>query len=369
MKSVLWITWKDHKHPEAGGAEVVCRELTQRLAAEGHKVTILTCGYPGAAAREHEADTGIEFIRVGSSRYLHPFQALAHYARQLRGQYDVVIEEIQGSAPYFTTFLERKANRFVLYHQLGRLNWLYEVPKPFSYFGYWLLAPVATWLMSLSKAPVITVSDSTRQVLARYGFRPERTHVISEGLHFDPLSDIDSVNKYDRPTVLSFGSMRAMKRTIDQVKAFELAKEKMPELQMKIAGSASGRYGKEVMEYVKKSRYATDIEYVGKVSVQQKAELMQKSHVIVVTSVEEGWGLIVTEANGQGTPAVVYDVSGLRDSVRHDRTGVVTRQTPAALATGVVDLLSDPAKYERMRQSAWQWSREITFDKSYDDLK
>lgn len=367
MSKILWLTWKDHKHPEAGGAEVVARELTTRLVAEGHEVTILTCGYRGATVSE--VSDGIRFIRVGTSRYLHPFQALGYFARHLRGAFDVVIEEVQGSAPYYAVLVERKAKRFLLYHQLGRLNWLYEVPKPFSYVGYWLLAPVATRLAALAKAPVITVSNSTRQVLAGYGMDPARSHIISEGLHFDPLDSLDDVRKYDRPTLLSFGAMRAMKRTIDQIKAFEFAKHQLPGLQMKLAGSSSGAYGQKVMDYIGKSQYANDIEYLGKVSVEQKAELMQRSHAILVTSVEEGWGLIVSEANGQGTPAVVYDVSGLRDSVRHNQTGLVTAANPEALGRAAVRLLEDNELYERLRQNAWRWSKELTFEQSYQDFK
>lgn len=367
MSSVLWITWKDAKHPEAGGAEVVCHEITKRLVAEGNEVTILTCGYEGAASRENK--DGIEYIRVGTSRYLHPFQALAHYVQNLKGKYDIVIEEVQGAAPYFAVFFRGKAKCFLLYHQLGRLNWLYEVPKPFSYVGYSLLAPVATRLVSLAGTSVITVSESTRQVLAGYGFRADRTHIISEGLHFDALKSLKGIKKYSQPTLLSFGSMRAMKRTLDQVKAFEIAKKDMPKLQLKIAGSASSKYGQQVMDYIKASPHAADIEYLGRVDDKQKAELMQKSHLILVTSVEEGWGLIVSEANGQGTPAVVYDVSGLRDSVRNKITGIVIAPKPDAMAKAINDVLQDNKQYERLRQAAWLWSQELTFDKSYEDFK
>lgn len=367
MSKILWTTWKDHKHPGAGGAELVARELTLRMAAEGHDVTVLTCGYPGAPATELE--DGIRFIRVGSSRYFHPFQAMAYYVQHMRGRFDVVIEEIEGCAPYFIAFFERRAKRFLLYHQLGRINWLYEVPKPFSYIGYKVAAPAATRLIAMSKAPVITVSESTRNVLARYGFSKERTHIISEGLPVKPLKNLHDVTKYARPTVLSFGAMRAMKRTIDQIKAFEIARQQVPDLQMKIGGSTKGSYGNEVLRYIENSPYRQDIEVLGKVSTEAKAELMQKSHIIFVTSVEEGWGLTVSEANGQGTPAVVYDVSGLRDSVRHGETGIVTEPDPRALAAGAVELMDHRDKYERLRRNAWRWSKELTFDRSYADFK
>jgi glycosyltransferase involved in cell wall biosynthesis len=262
----------------------------------------------------------------------------------------------------------RGAKRFLFYHQLARKNWLYEVRAPFSYVGYRVLAPVATRLIALSHAPVITVSESTRQVLKPYGFKPEHTHIISEGLHFAPLPSLAKVHKYTRTTMLSFGAMRAMKRTLDQVRAFEIAKKILPDLQLKIAGDSSGAYGQKVLDYIAHSPYKADIEYLGRVSVAHKAQLMQRCHIIVVTSVEEGWGLIVSEAAGQGTPAVVYDVDGLRDSVQNGRTGLTTNPTPEALAHSVAQLLQDPAQYTRLQTNAHLFSKNLTFDQSYADF-
>lgn len=96
---------------------------------------------------------------------------------------------------------------------------------------------------------------------------------------------------------------------------------------------------------------------------------MQKCHLIMVTSVKEGWGLIVTEAASQGTPAVVYDVDGLRDSVRHQETGLIIRQnTPAAAAEAARQLFQDGPVYDRMKQKGQEWSKDITFTQSYKDF-
>jgi glycosyltransferase involved in cell wall biosynthesis len=366
--NILWTTWKDNGHPERGGAEVVCYELCKRLLADGHQVTLLTSTYPDAP---ETTLPGLCTIRVGSNRYVQPFQALWYYIRHLRNKYDVVIEEINGGAPYFAVLFGRKptTRRFVLYHQLARRNWPYEIKWPFWMIGYYVLVPAATWLLSRSRVPVITVSESTRQELAGFGFAPERTHIISEGLHdVTPLASIQTVKKYTVPTILSHGSMRAMKRTLEQVKAFEIAKRQLPNLRMKISGSSRSAYGKQVLDYIAHSPYTNDIEVLGSTTHAQKIEVMRRCHAITVTSVEEGWGLIVTEANSQGTPAVVYDVNGLRDSVRHLKTGIVTAENPAALADGVVSLFGQPAMYEALRQAAWQWSKHITFDQSYKDL-
>ena len=363
---ILWFTWKDHHHPTAGGAEKVLFELSQRLIADSHEVTWLTCGYEGAPARERL--DGVDIIRVGSNRFVHPFQALGYYMRHLRGKFDVVIEVVN-TAPYFGVFFGKGAKRFLFYHQLAREIWFYETKPPMSNVGYRVLEPLATKLLARAHVPTITVSESTRLDLARYGFELDDTHVISQGIQLQPIGDLRAATKFARRTMLSFGALRAMKRTKDQIKAFELAKQTMPDLQLKIAGSASDAYGREVLERIKRSPYAADIEYLGRISDADKAKLMQQSHVITVTSVKEGWGLIVSEAASQGTPAVVYDVDGLRDSVRDGETGVVTEPNPKALAKGIEALLRSDDTYTRLRWSAWDWSKQLTFDHAYHDFK
>lgn len=362
----LWLSWKDISHPLAGGAEVVLHELSKRMVQEGHEVTVLTARYKGS--QKFDTIDGIKIIRVGNNRYVHSLVALLYYIRHLRNKYDVVIEAIN-TAPYFSFLGKDSAKRLLFYHQLAREIWYLEAPFPISMIGYYILEPVSTFVLGKSKTDVVTISESSKRDLLRFGFSAKRIHVISEGSVLAPVKDVGGVKKYDTPTLLSLGAMREMKRTLEQVKAFEIAKQQMPELRMKIAGDASSEYGKSVLQYISASDYRDDIECLGRVPDAQRMELMQRCHVIGVTSIKEGWGLIVTEANSQGTPAVVYDVDGLRDSVRNGETGIVTRPKPEALADGIVSILHNQKQYTKMQRAGWEWSKHITFEQSLSDLK
>ena len=362
---ILWLAWKDYTHPQAGGAEVVLREFMQRQVADGHRVSLLTVRHKGAKAREML--DGIDIIRIGTNRYTHSFQALWHYVRHLRGRYDVVIETVN-TAPYLSILFKTRAKRFALAHQLAREVWFHELKSPLSHIGYYILEPTALRLMSRAKVPLITISESTKQDIAKFGWNPERTHIVSEGIEMTPVDDLRATTKYSRPTILSLGAMRGMKRTLHQIEAFEQAKKHIPDLRFKLAGDSKSPYGQQVLERIAASPYKDDIEYLGRVSPTDKITLMRRCHLIVVTSVKEGWGLIVTEAASQGTPAVVYDVDGLRDSVRNGETGIVSQPTPASMADGIVELLTDPQRYQAVRHNAWEWSQDITFDKGYQQF-
>ena len=357
---ILWFTWKDKKNPYAGGAEVVNDELARRLVKDGHEVIFIVRGHPGE--KKEEIVDGYKVVRVGNWHSVY-WKAYEYYKKNLVGWADLVIDEVN-TIPFFCKFYVKEKN-ILFFHQLCRKVWFFEMGFPTSFFGY-LAEPIYLWLLRDKK--VITVSESTKKDLMRFGFKKDRIKIISEGIELDPVSHL-KIEKYAKPTLLSLGSIRPMKRTDHILKAFELAKKELPELQFVIAGSVACAYGGKVLQSVNESFHRKSINYLGRVDKATKIDLMRKSHLIAVTSAKEGWGLIVTEANSQGTPAVVYDVDGLRDSVRHERTGFVCRKnTPKNLARKIVLLISDKERYEKMRGNAWEWSKEINFEKSYVDF-
>jgi glycosyltransferase involved in cell wall biosynthesis len=203
----------------------------------------------------------------------------------------------------------------------------------------------------------------------RNGFRSNNIHIIPEATNLPPVRSLSTVTKERRPTLLSLGSIRPMKRTLDQVKGFELAADRDPKLRLTIAGDATGAYGQNLLAYIAASRHAAAITYAGRPTDGQQLQLMRRSTAILATSVKEGWGLTVTEAAGQGTPAIVYDVDGLRDAVRPGATGLITTaNTPEALATAITKLTADPAIYQNLQHAAWTWARHLTFDRTYKEF-
>jgi glycosyltransferase involved in cell wall biosynthesis len=359
---VLWLSWKDIANPLAGGAELVSSELAKRLVRDGHELILLTAAFPNAKP-ELTVD-GYRVIRRGN-RFTVYLRAFMYVRKHLSDWPDLVIDEVN-TLPFFAKYYVRAPN-ILFVHMLCRKIWFYQIAFPLSVIGF-LLEPL--YLRLLADRPVITVSESTKADLVRYGFKPDNVSIISEGIKLRPLKDLKKIRKFKWPTVLSLGSIRPMKRTIDQIRAFELAKQSVPGLKMKIAGGIEGRYGRRVVEAARRSPYGSDIEIFGPVSDRNKAALMQHSHLILVTSIKEGWGLIVTEAASQGTPAIVYDADGLRDSVLDGETGLITHSNnPQYLAYKIVEALSDQSLYGHLQKRAWVWSKEINFDNSYKQFR
>jgi glycosyltransferase involved in cell wall biosynthesis len=100
-----------------------------------------------------------------------------------------------------------------------------------------------------------------------------------------------------------------------------------------------------------------------------KYRLLSRAHLLLVPGVREGWGLVVTEANAMGTPAVAYNIHGLKDSVRDGHTGVLVKEkTPQSLARFAISLLQDRDTLSKLSFNALTFSKEFSWDNTADEF-
>lgn len=357
---ITWFSWKDISHPEAGGAERVSDELRKRLVRHGHTVTLITARYPGSKA--DEIVSGVRTLRAGG-RYSVYCKARRVY-KNLPAQ-DMVIDEMN-TIPFLSALYRGDATPVLLTYQLARSVWFYQATFPISIIGY-LAEPLYLRLVTRWYKLILTESESTKKDLLRYGFKASDVQIFRVGMATKRPTSLPA--KKAGSMIIFLGALRPMKQPIDAIKAFEIARDKRPELTLVMAGNAEGTYAQKVVAYAKKSRHAEAIDILGRIDEAKKIQLLKEAQLILVTSIKEGWGLIVTEANSQGTPAIVYDTDGLRDSVLHNQTGYcVASGDTAAMGTALVDILANPGVYNHMRSNAFKHSEQFTFEQSYKDF-
>jgi glycosyltransferase involved in cell wall biosynthesis len=106
-----------------------------------------------------------------------------------------------------------------------------------------------------------------------------------------------------------------------------------------------------------------DVVFYGHANNELKYELLRKAHIVLMPSVREGWGLVVTEANAMGTPVVAYNVPGLRDSVIDGETGVLVKDnSPQNLAHRTISLLTDRSLLKKYSDNALAFSTQFSWD-------
>ncbi len=65
--------------------------------------------------------------------------------------------------------------------------------------------------------------------------------------------------------------------------------------------------------------------FTGRVSEEEKHRLLCSAWLLLHPAMIEGWGIVITEAAIRGTPAIGFDVPGLRDSVVNGHTGLLVK--------------------------------------------
>lgn len=353
---ILILSWRDPQNPKAGGAELFTHEVARRLVAGGDTVEWFTAMFPGAE-REVDLD-GVHVVRGGRQSSVH-FAAMRRYRSRLRASFDVVIDEVN-TIPFFTPIWAGIPHLLLIF-QLAREVWWHESAFPLNAVGY-VVEPL--YLRTYRRTPALTISASTETDLRRLGFAGP-IKVLTMGL--EPMV-VPTVPKADRTTFLYVGRMAPSKRVHDIIEAFARYHARGRAADLWLIGDGPSAYVAALRKLVGRLGLDGSVQLLGRVSADVKHDRMARAHVLLMASVREGWGLSIVEANACGTPAVVYDVPGLRDAVRNGQTGFVVPPTPEALAAGMERLTADPVLYEQLARAAKQWSSTFSFDKAAREM-
>lgn len=357
---ILVFSWRDPKHPLAGGAEQVMHEHMKGWIEKGHKVTLFSSRFPGSTKNEILDD--IEIIR-GGYQYLGVQWAGFLYYLKNRDRYDFVVDQFHG-IPFFTPLYVRKPKLAVIQEVARRVWFLNPLPWPLNwivgvigYFGEPLLFIPYRWTRFM------TGSESAKEDVSKFGVPLKNITVIPHGviLHLPkPLPKKEKVK-----TVIYLGVLSKDKGIEDALRCFALL-AKDGQFQYWVVGKLeTPRYEKRLEAMVKELQIDQKVKFWGFVSQEKKFELLAKGHVLVNPSVHEGWGLVNIEASSVGTPVVAYRNAGLVDSVKDKKSGILCKEnTPEELTRNVLALLRNINVYKKFVSGSLEWGKQFSWKKS-----
>lgn len=206
------------------------------------------------------------------------------------------------------------------------------------------------------KVPFWTACESTERALRKNGVRSITR--IPYGVDTKALSQLP-VKSLEEPLRLVFVSRLAPNKRVDHaIRATSILRQKGINVTLKIAGTGDSL--QDLKRFVFEQQLEEMVQFVGYLSEPDKNELLRDSHFLLHTSVREGWGLNVIEANAMGTPAAVYPTEGLTESTLKDQTGLVSEEeTPESLASSLLQRLQDEEFYQKIRKAAWERSQDF----------
>lgn len=344
FESVLILNRRCIRHPEKGGAEIYTYYLAQALAEAGKSVEWFSSRFKGA--EKEEVIDGIKFLRKGNELTTH-FYGLFYAVKRRQC---LIIDEFNGIG-FFTFSLK---NSILLIHQLYDKFWIAQMGIlgiPFKHIEKFLLR-------LYRKKSVITVSNSTAEDLRGLGIKD--VHIIHNGLDIEPLSRPPQKNKV--LSLVYLGRLKKTKNPEDAIKAFLILKKNIPDVKLNILGDGPLMETLK-MKYVKQE----GLFFKGYVDNLEKISILEKSHFLIVPSIREGWGQVIIQANAVGTPAIGYNVPGLRDSIVNWATGVLV-SNHKEMSEVIINLWQNKEEYYKMVQQSIDWAKNFSWERTKSEF-
>ncbi len=363
---ILFLNWKDVKNPEVGGAEIIAFEFARRLVKDGHSVTFFSRSFKDALSRE--VIDGVDIIRKGNK--LTVYAEAFFYYQVLKRKPDRVIDMVN-TLCWQTPLYVEKNKRIAYVNQLAKEVLFYELSFPISFFAYFL---ERFEYLPYRNTKTLCYSESTKKDLIDFGIKRENIHIFPMGLDHNRYKP--SQIKSKDPLFIFVARLVSMKRPRLCIEAMKIVIKEYPEAKLAIIGN--GREEKIIDDIIKRENLSENVFlvnkdnfFIDKHTKDVKVTFMQRAWCLLLPSVKEGWGMVVTEAAACKTPSIVTNVTGLRDSVIDKKTGLVISSSPKVdeLAGAMKLIIEDKKLRETFSENAAIWSKNFSWEKSYESFK
>ncbi|MEV4037530.1 glycosyltransferase family 4 protein [Streptomyces umbrinus] len=301
-RRIVFLARRDFGNEAAGGSELLVDRLAEGLTHLGHQVTLL-CGGP-AAYRDYRV------VSAGGDLG-HYLRARSAFQRQI-GDCDLLVEVCNGM-PYLAPLWHRGPTLCLVNHvhtDLWRMRFngpLAPAARLGRRLEHWALAGAQRHNL------LVAVSPSTAHALRAIGVERERIRVVHNGVE-EPGPPTE---RSPEPLFLAMGRLVEYKRIDLLLRLWERVR---PVTGGRLVVVGDGPERERLQQLA-----GPGVEFRGHVSETEKHRLLCAAWLLLHPSAVEGWGLVVTEAAARETPAIAFDVPGLRDSIVDGETGLLAR--------------------------------------------
>jgi len=259
----------------------------------------------------------------------------------------------------------RSVSALLIGHALARRAGAVHVSNEHADYA---LLPLRRYQRALTRliAPrvdaAVAVAVAQLPALRAHGFRPDRLHVIPNGVRAEdlvPSRRREAVRSElglapdDFVAVLVAG-LRPVKRPVDFVTAVTRAHTGNPCIRGIVVGG--GELFNEVFAAAEASGGV--VQALGFRS--DVANLVSASDAICLTSFSEAFPMTLLEGMALERPAVATAVGGVPELVEHERTGLlVPPRDPAAFAEALTRLATDPVRAAAMGRAGFERQRRL----------
>ncbi|HET9209730.1 MAG TPA: glycosyltransferase family 4 protein [Thermoanaerobaculia bacterium] len=342
--------------PHRTGLTLYVQQLAERLAARGHRVTVLCARHSPETPLGESIENGVRVVRLwplplAISRGM----ILPGYPKalpRLIREHDVVSVHTPIMESALIAFAARAAGRKVVVTHHG------DLVLPAGLRNRLITALMLAFYRTLARTAPALVCHTLDYARNSYYLKPylEKVQVIPPFIDV-PKPDPERVKELRRswspkggPVIGFAGRFVEEKRPDLLIRALEVINRTFPEARIVFAGQHQIPYEAYWPRHQPLvERYREQLVFLGIVpSPQDMADFYAACDLLALPSDTECFALVQVEAMLCGTPVVMTDTPGGRVPVHLTGMGkIVPRDDWKALGEGIVEVLSDPARFVR----------------------
>ena len=146
----------------------------------------------------------------------------------------------------------------------------------------------------------------------------------------------------------------------------EIPKDIRPELV--IVGNSSDELWVEYLKTFAEEK-EVDLDILTQISDEELIKLYNRAQLVVYAPYLEPFGYVPLEAMACGTPVVGVKEGGLRESILHNKTGLLTQRDEKDFAKAVIKLIQDKQLWNRFSQTGIRYIDSVwTLEKAGERL-
>ena len=208
----------------------------------------------------------------------------------------------------------------------------------------------------------IAISQKIKDVLVRDGIPAQRVFVVHSGINperFTAASKDHLISEFNlkdnEPIVVNVAHLAGHKGQQYLVRAIPLVVAKIPAARFFIVGE--GELMNKLQALAASLGLNKELIFTG--FRHDVGAFYHISDLFVLSSVQEGLGTAVIDALALGKPVVATNSGGIPEIIQDGETGrLVAPANPAALAEGIIELLSNPERAKRMASRGQELVRQ-----------
>ncbi|KKQ50790.1 MAG: hypothetical protein US95_C0007G0002 [Candidatus Woesebacteria bacterium GW2011_GWB1_38_5] len=348
-KKIVISNYDDIKNPDyAGGASVSIFKLAKHLSQE-YDVLLITGKYPGS---KDEIVDGVNYKRIGSyimgGKIGHLFYLLALPFASIRNECDLWIESFTPPFSVSLVPLFLGKNKVVgLVHMLSGVDMKRKYKLPFNKIEHLGL--------KLYEKYIVLTEASRKEILksnpnAQVSLIPNGINIPSE----------NSLKVKKKSQILFIGRIEVNQKGLDLlIKSYKKAIDKI-DAELVIAGTGMKDELHKLDCLITKYNLINKIRLVGRVGGKAKDKLIRESHMIIVPSRFETFGITALEALSNKITLICFDITGFKWLPKNVAFKIIPFSVKD-LSQTIIDLFNNPRLRNNKIENGYRFSARFAW--------